>query len=70
MALPKVNGVSPLNGVTVPLTNGHTKTGSYAEKHKLAAHFIGGNHLSAAAPGRVKDFVEAHDGHTVITSVR
>jgi acetyl-CoA carboxylase/biotin carboxylase 1 len=43
---------------------------SYAAKFNLAPHFIGGNHLHAAAPGKVKDFVAANDGHTVITSVR
>lgn len=43
---------------------------SYAAKFNLAPHFIGGNHLAAAAPGKVKDFVTAHDGHTVITNVR
>jgi acetyl-CoA carboxylase/biotin carboxylase 1 len=43
---------------------------SYAAKFDLAPHFIGGNHLQAAAPGKVKDFVAAHDGHTVITNVR
>jgi acetyl-CoA carboxylase/biotin carboxylase 1 len=43
---------------------------SYAAKFDLAPHFIGGNHLAAAAPGKVKDFVAAHDGHTVITNVR
>jgi acetyl-CoA carboxylase/biotin carboxylase 1 len=43
---------------------------SYAAKFNLAPHFIGGNHLQAAAPGKVKDFVTAHDGHTVITNVR
>ncbi len=59
------NGVKP-NG-TVPITNG---TISYAAKHKLADHFIGGNKLENAAPGPVKDFVAAHDGHTVITYVR
>jgi acetyl-CoA carboxylase/biotin carboxylase 1 len=42
---------------------------SYAAKFSLAPHFIGGNHLQHAAPGKVKDFVAAHDGHTVITSV-
>ena len=42
---------------------------SYAAKFNLAPHFIGGNHLQAAAPGKVKDFVTAHDGHTVITNV-
>jgi acetyl-CoA carboxylase/biotin carboxylase 1 len=42
---------------------------SYAAQFDLAPHFIGGNRLSAAAPGKVKDFVAAHDGHTVITNV-
>ncbi|KAH7366639.1 acetyl-CoA carboxylase [Pyrenochaeta sp. MPI-SDFR-AT-0127] len=42
---------------------------SYAAKYNLAPHFIGGNHLNAASPGKVKDFVTAHDGHTVITNV-
>lgn len=42
---------------------------SYAAKYNLAPHFIGGNHLNAAAPGKVKDFVAANDGHTVITNV-
>lgn len=69
------NGIS--NGVkssvkahpngTVPLTNGRT---SYAAKHKLADHFIGGNRLENAVAGPVKDFVANHDGHTVITNVR
>lgn len=62
----KGNGVKASNG-TVPITNGST---SYAAKHKLADHFIGGNKLENAAPGPVKDFVAAHDGHTVITNVR
>ena len=42
---------------------------SYAAQFDLAPHFIGGNRLSAAAPGKVKDFVAANDGHTVITNV-
>lgn len=42
---------------------------SSAARYNLAPHFIGGNHLGAAAPGKVKDFVTAHDGHTVITNV-
>ena len=58
------NGVKA-NG-TVPIMNGTT---SYAAKHKLADHFIGGNKLANAPPSRVKDFVAAHDGHTVITNV-
>ncbi|KAL8941716.1 MAG: hypothetical protein Q9216_002089 [Gyalolechia sp. 2 TL-2023] len=51
-------------------TKGHErKLSSYAAKHKLAPHFIGGNHLGVAPPGSVKDFVANHDGHTVITNV-
>ncbi|KAH0297252.1 acetyl-CoA carboxylase acc1, partial [Aureobasidium melanogenum] len=38
-------------------------------KFNLASHFIGGNELSQAPPSSVKDFVAAHDGHTVITNV-
>ncbi|KAI4181058.1 MAG: hypothetical protein L6R41_006845 [Letrouitia leprolyta] len=45
------------------------KSSSYAAKHKLAPHFIGGNHLDVAAPSSVKEFVANHDGHTVITNV-
>lgn len=48
--------------------NGHPS--SYASKHNLPDHFIGGNELSKARDGKVKDFVAANDGHTVITSVR
>lgn len=51
------------NGVA----NGHPSSG--AAKHDLAPHFIGGNHLSAAAPSKVRNFVQSHDGHTVITNV-
>ncbi|KAI0128302.1 acetyl-CoA carboxylase [Xylariales sp. AK1849] len=66
------NGHGPANGTqnngnrTVPITNGKA---SYAEKHRLADHFIGGNKLENAPPSPVKDFVAAHDGHTVITNV-
>ncbi|PHH70340.1 hypothetical protein CDD82_7201 [Ophiocordyceps australis] len=57
------------NGVkerTVPVINGKA---SYAQKHKLADHFIGGNKLEKAPPSKVKDFVALNDGHTVITNV-
>jgi acetyl-CoA carboxylase/biotin carboxylase 1 len=60
------NGVKPHTNGTVPVMNGST---SYAAKHKLADHFIGGNKLENAAPGPVKDFVTNSDGHTVITNV-
>lgn len=43
---------------------------STAAKFDLAPHFIGGSHLGAAQPGKVKDFVADNDGHTVITKVR
>lgn len=61
-----VGGASQANGV-----NGHANgaPSSYAAKYNLASHFIGGNELSNAPPSKVKDFVAAHDGHTVITSV-
>lgn len=42
---------------------------SYAAKHKIADHFIGGNRLENAPAGKVKDFVAQNDGHTVITNV-
>lgn len=61
------NGVPKTNGVSKPAVNGYPS--SQSPKHNLPAHFVGGNHLEAAAPGRVKDFVAEHDGHTVITSV-
>jgi hypothetical protein len=59
-------------GATQKEANGSANGGpsSYAAKFDLAPHFIGGNHLHTAAPGKVKDFVAAHDGHTVITNVR
>lgn len=47
------------------ITNG-TSTAQY----NLPSHFIGGNHLEAAAPSSVKDFVAKHGGHSVISSVR
>ena len=58
-------------GGAAPKVNGHANgaPSSYAAKYNLASHFIGGNELSKAAPSKVKDFVAASDGHTVITSV-
>jgi acetyl-CoA carboxylase/biotin carboxylase 1 len=55
------NGV---NGRSAP--NGRA---SYAERHQIADHFIGGNRLSNAPSSKVKDFVAENDGHTVITNV-
>jgi acetyl-CoA carboxylase/biotin carboxylase 1 len=66
MAALNGNRVKKTNGTVVPVMNGST---SYAAKHKLADHFIGGNKLENSAPGPVKDFVASHDGHTVITNV-
>ncbi|GAD93096.1 acetyl-CoA carboxylase [Paecilomyces variotii No. 5] len=48
-------------------TNGHGS--SLAAKYDLPSHFIGGNALDLAPPSNVKDFVAAHGGHSVITSV-
>ena len=67
MAQTNGKGVKKQANGTVPTMNGNT---SYAAKHKLADHFIGGNKLENAAPSKVKDFVASHDGHTVITKVR
>jgi hypothetical protein len=69
MARSQPNGTPQVNG-TAHQTNGPVKIiSSYAAKHKLPAHFIGGNHLAAAPAGSVKDFIASNDGHTVITSV-
>ncbi|KAI8980307.1 acetyl-CoA carboxylase [Pilobolus umbonatus] len=35
----------------------------------LPSHFLGGNSIKNAPAGPVKQFVEAHEGHTVITKV-
>lgn len=62
---PTVNGV---NGSSKgPVVNGTPS--SWQAKHDVADHFIGGNKLAKAPPSRVKDFVQEHDGHSVITSV-
>ena len=66
-----VNGPPQTNG-TLKEPSGkprHRNPSSYAAKFDLADHFIGGNHLEAAPPGSVKDFVLEGDGHTVITNV-
>lgn len=55
---------------TVPIISSSNGTGSsYAARHNLADHFIGGNKLENAPASKVKDFVAASDGHTVITNV-
>ncbi|KAJ5977625.1 hypothetical protein N7501_000967 [Penicillium viridicatum] len=48
------------------ITNGN---GATIAKQDIPSHFIGGNALESAPPSAVKDFVAAHDGHSVITSV-
>ena len=56
-----------------PTSNGAVVNGgpsSYAARHNLPPHFIGGNSLDVAPPGPVRDFVADNDGHTPITSVR
>jgi hypothetical protein len=53
------NGVKHANGQPT----------SMAAKYDLAEHFIGLNHVGVAPPSKVKDFVTAHGGHTVITNV-
>jgi len=60
---PAVNGVKGAKAVS----NGTPS--SWQAKHDVADHFIGANRLAKAAPSKVKDFVQSHDGHTVITSV-
>jgi hypothetical protein len=60
------NGVELHANGTVPVMNGST---SYAAKHNISDHFIGGNKLENALASPVKDFVASHDGHTVITNV-
>jgi acetyl-CoA carboxylase / biotin carboxylase 1 len=57
-----VGGAQKVNG-----SNGYPS--SYAAKFDLPSHFIGGNELSKAPPSKVKDFVTANDGHTVVTNV-
>ncbi len=61
------NSVKAHTNGAVPIMNGGRE--SYSQKFNLPDHFIGGNKLENAAPGSVKDFVAAHDGHTVITNV-
>jgi acetyl-CoA carboxylase/biotin carboxylase 1 len=63
----ELNGHGAANGNRiVPQTNGKA---TYAEKHKLPEHYIGGNRLENAPASKVKDFVAENGGHTVITNV-
>ena len=61
-----------LTTMAAPQPNGHTNGhgSSYAAKHNIASHFIGGNELYKAVPSKLKDFVAQHGGHTVIGNVR
>jgi len=60
----------PANNMAVNGVKMNGAPSSNAAKHNLASHFIGANHLGVAPPSKVKDFVAAHGGHTVITNVR
>ncbi|KAI6786102.1 hypothetical protein KC350_g19416, partial [Hortaea werneckii] len=62
-----VAGAPKANGVVNGEQTGYPS--SYAAKYNIASHFIGGNEISKAPPSKLKDFVAAHDGHTVITNV-
>ncbi|CAX39609.1 acetyl-CoA carboxylase, putative [Candida dubliniensis CD36] len=43
---------------------------SYTTLHEsLPPHFLGGNSVLNAEPSKVKDFVRAHQGHTVISKI-
>ncbi|KAI9836294.1 MAG: acetyl-coenzyme-A carboxylase [Sclerophora amabilis] len=69
--MPQENSTPLANGPANSNTNGEANgvPTSYAARHDLPEHFIGWNDLDSASPGAVKDFVAAHSGHTVITSV-
>jgi acetyl-CoA carboxylase / biotin carboxylase 1 len=60
-----VGGAPKVNGQT----NGVSSYSAKFDLHHQQPHFIGGNQLSKAPPSKVKDFVAASDGHTVITNV-
>lgn len=62
----EITSNAPRSGVVVPQSNGKQ---SYAELHQIADHFIGGNRVANAKDSKVKDFVIANSGHTVITNV-
>ncbi|KAF2758995.1 acetyl-CoA carboxylase acc1 [Pseudovirgaria hyperparasitica] len=51
--------------------NGHSNgyPSANAARYDLPAHFIGGSHLGVARPSKVREFVAANGGHTVITNV-
>ncbi|KAF3906458.1 hypothetical protein ABW20_dc0105957 [Dactylellina cionopaga] len=64
MAEAQLNGASSGDSISI-----EEYGSAYAAKHKLSPHFIGGNRLDLAPSGPVKEFVAAHNGHTVITNV-
>ncbi|PYI30532.1 hypothetical protein BP00DRAFT_201561 [Aspergillus indologenus CBS 114.80] len=49
--------------------NGAVNGQAGSKAANLPSHFIGGNHLDAAPPSAVRDFVAKHEGHSVISSV-
>lgn len=59
----------PADNMAVNGVKANGTPSSNAAKYDLPSHFIGDNHLGAAPPSKVKEFVAAHGGHTVITSV-
>jgi acetyl-CoA carboxylase/biotin carboxylase 1 len=63
---PTVNGV---NGTARKSSLVNGAPSAWQATHNIASHFIGGSKLEKARPSKVKDFVQAHDGHSVITSV-
>lgn len=65
---PAVNGSANHPNGTSSLPNGSAKPSKYSTRD-LPSHFIGGNRLEVAPASKVKEFVTANGGHTVITSV-
>ncbi|PYI23611.1 hypothetical protein BO86DRAFT_210983 [Aspergillus japonicus CBS 114.51] len=49
--------------------NGAVNGQAGSKAANIPSHFIGGNHLDAAPPSAVRDFVAKHEGHSVISSV-
>ena len=60
------NGAKTALKSIIPNTDGSSAS---SPASSLPPHFLGGNSLDVARPGAVRDFVAAHGGHTVITSV-
>lgn len=66
MAPSTVNGVNGSRKASLV----NNPPSEWQAKHPLAPHFIGGSRLEKAPPSKIKDFVQEHDGHSAITSVR